>query len=49
MDEKQTVDYEAPKLVDYGELAELTAGALHGDPLNAAVHPEHDPHLTFSG
>ena len=49
MDEEKTPEYETPEVIDYGNLAELTASQVHGDPLNSLHHPEHDPHLVFSG
>ena len=42
-------EYESPKIVDYGDFAEVTAGSLH-DPIDSGPHggPHVDPHLTFS-
>lgn len=39
--------YESPRIVDFGDFAELTKHQLPGDPLD---HPYHggDPHLTSS-
>jgi len=31
MEHEQTVEYEAPEVVDYGDLVELTAGQSSGD------------------
>jgi hypothetical protein len=44
------LEYEKPELVEYGDLAVLTAGALH-DPIHSGPHggPHFDPHLTHSG
>lgn len=43
------LEYEKPELVEYGDLAVLTAGALH-DPIHTGPHggPQFDPHLTHS-
>jgi hypothetical protein len=47
------VEYESPKIVDYGDFAEVTAGSPH-DPIDSGPHggphggPHVDPHLTFS-
>ena len=49
MDQEKPPEDETPEVIDYGNLAELTAAQLHGDPLNSLHHPEPDPHLTFSG
>ncbi len=43
------LEYEKPELVEYGDLAALTAGPLH-DPIDSGPHggPHVDPHLTHS-
>ncbi|MCP9485216.1 MAG: lasso RiPP family leader peptide-containing protein [Gaiellaceae bacterium MAG52_C11] len=49
MEHEQTVEYETPDVVDYGDLVELTAGTQNGDFLDAAFPagtPKSD--LTFS-
>lgn len=40
----ETVEYESPEVVDYGDLVELTAGQSTGDYLDAAF-----PVGTFKG
>jgi hypothetical protein len=50
MEEKiEKIEYEAPEVVDYGDLTELTAAAASGRHLDAAF-PSGFPvsHLTFS-
>ena len=49
MEHEQTVEYEAPKVVDYGDLVELTAGTQNGD-YTDAIFPAKTPRgdLTFS-
>jgi hypothetical protein len=46
---ESTVEYEAPQVVDYGDLVELTAGSSDGDSLDVAF-PAGTPkrNLTFS-
>jgi hypothetical protein len=48
--EKDIKQYETPKIEDYGDLAELTAGNHEGEFTDAAF-PVHTPKklLTFSG
>jgi hypothetical protein len=48
--EKTTQPYEQPKVEDYGELKDLTAGTRNGNFTDAAF-PPHTPKnkLTFSG
>jgi hypothetical protein len=48
--EKDTLEYEAPRVEDHGDLAELTAGNKTGEFTDAAF-PIHTPKsdLTFSG
>jgi len=47
--EKKTTEYEAPRIEDHGDLAELTAGYKAGESTDAAF-PIHTPKedLTFS-
>jgi hypothetical protein len=46
----QTVVYEAPAIVDYGDLVELTAASGHGDCLDATFPVgTKKGSLTFSG
>jgi hypothetical protein len=47
--EKESAEYEAPIVVDYGSLRELTAGLNHGTALDASF-PAHTQlsDLTFS-
>jgi hypothetical protein len=42
-------EYESPKIVDYGNFADVTAGSAH-DPIDSGPHgaPHVDPHITFS-
>jgi hypothetical protein len=50
MEHEQTVEYESPAVVDYGDLIELTAAGSEGDCLDAdfaAGTKKGD--LTFSG
>ncbi len=35
MDQEQTIEYESPTVVDYGDLIELTAAGTDGDCLDA--------------
>jgi hypothetical protein len=45
----EATDYVAPEIIDYGDLAELTAGLNRGGPVDAAFPmspPRRDP--TFS-
>ena len=44
--QKESVEYESPRITDYGDFSEQTKHDLHGDPLNS--HHLHDPHLTGS-
>jgi hypothetical protein len=48
--EKNTNEYETPRIEDHGDLAELTAGTSTGEETDAAF-PIHTPKkdLTFSG
>ena len=48
--EKDTTEYETPRIEDHGDLAELTAGTSTGEETDAAF-PIHTPKkdLTFSG
>ena len=49
MEQLESVDYETPAVVDYGDLVELTAGSSDGDFTDAAfpvTTPKRD--LTFS-
>lgn len=48
--EKDTVEYEAPRIEDHGDLAELTAGTSSGEFTDKAF-PVHTPkkEITFSG
>ena len=45
----QTVDYESPTIIEYGDFAAITEGSGH-DPIDSGPHggPHFDPHLTFS-
>ena len=49
MEHLESVEYESPDVVDYGDLVELTAGSLDGDFTDAAF-PTNTPKrdLTFS-
>lgn len=49
MEHLESEEYEAPDIVDYGDLVELTAGSLDGDFTDAAF-PTNTPKrdLTFS-
>ena len=44
--QNESVEYESPRITDYGDFSEQTKHELHGDPLNS--HHLHDPHLTGS-
>lgn len=48
--EKDAIQYEAPRIEDHGDLAELTAGTKEGEFTDKAF-PVHTPKkdLTFSG
>ena len=49
MEQLESIDYETPAVVDYGDLVELTAGSTDGDFTDAAFPvntPKRD--LTFS-
>ena len=49
--ESQAPEHEAPEIVDYGDLVEVTAGESHGDLPDSAFHPGsdyHHPHPSFS-
>ncbi len=47
--ERQNIEYEAPEIVDYGDLVELTAGQANGHPLDSAFHTgSHFEHPSFS-
>jgi hypothetical protein len=48
--EKDTLEYESPRIEDHGDLTELTAGSHEGEFTDAAF-PVHTPKklLTFSG
>jgi hypothetical protein len=48
--EKDTLEYEAPRIEDHGNLAELTAGSHEGEFTDKAF-PVHTPknQITFSG
>lgn len=48
-DQPQTIEYESPDVVDYGDLVELTAGQASGEATDAAF-PANTPFrsLTFS-
>jgi hypothetical protein len=48
METQEPQQYESPRIVDFGDLAELTEHQSTGDPLDH--HPYHggDPHLTSS-
>jgi hypothetical protein len=47
--EPQTVDYESPAIVEYGDFAAITKAHGH-DPIDSGPHgwPHVDPHLTSS-
>ena len=47
--EAQSIEYESPQILDFGDFAEVTAGQLD-DPIDSGPHggPFHDPHLTFA-
>lgn len=48
MDIDDEIEYESPAIIDYGDLAVITAGQLH-DPIDGHHGGPHvDPHLTFS-
>lgn len=49
MEHRESVEYESPDVVDYGDLVELTAGSSDGDFTDAAF-PTNTPKrdLTFS-
>ena len=49
MEHLESVEYESPDVVDYGDLVELTAGSLDGN-LTDAAFPTNTPKrdLTFS-
>lgn len=48
--ETEEPGYEAPELVDYGDLIEVTAGHSHGHPLDSPLHEGSDfqHHPSFS-
>jgi hypothetical protein len=48
--QKDKIEYEAPRIKDHGDLAELTAGNQQGE-FTDANFPAHTPksNLTFSG
>ena len=48
-DTKPSVEYEAPRISDYGDLKDLTAGLATG-PFTDAAFPPHTPanQITFS-
>jgi hypothetical protein len=48
-DDKSTIEYEAPQVVDFGDLVEMTAGQSDGD-LTDSSFPVNTPKrdLTFS-
>lgn len=50
MELEPTPEYEAPEIVDYGDLVDLTAGQANGHDLDSAFHTgtPFDPHPTFS-
>ena len=45
--EAQSIEYESPRIVDYGDFAAVTAAALH-DPMHPDPLSPHDPHLNHS-
>jgi hypothetical protein len=46
--ETPPVEYESPRIVEYGDLGEITAGSLH-DSMHSDPHdPHRDPHLNHS-
>ena len=48
--EAQEIEYEAPEIVDYGDLVEVTAGQSNGHQLDSAFHTGSDfqHHPSFS-
>lgn len=40
-----SVEYQSPRITDYGDFSEQTKHDRHGDPLNSHGH---DPHLAGS-
>ena len=49
MEPEQTLDYESPEIVDYGDLVEVTAGQSNGHSLDSAFHTDtHYEHPSFS-
>jgi hypothetical protein len=47
MEKEEPQQYESPRIVDFGDLAELTQHQATGDPLDNPYHGG-DPHLTSS-
>lgn len=45
--EAQSIEYESPRIVDYGDFAAVTAGSMH-DPMHPDPLSPHDPHLNHS-
>lgn len=46
--EAQSIEYESPRIADYGDFAAVTAGSLH-DPMHPdPFDPHYDPHLNHS-
>lgn len=44
----EKIEYEASAIIDYGDLADLTADHSHGHPGDPAFYGAHHEHLTFS-